>query len=261
MYDKVLLIAINEYKGCTSLNGCLEDADDIYRTIVEKQHYNPEHIRYLANDQATKTNIQQSLQWFGGARSGFFFYAGHGTLSQDLKPALVSHDCGEHWSDLICKADIEALCAGMNATILIDCCHSGSLFSFSQRNGNDWVERYVVNPLLDPARLKSWLESRVAIRDEPKPHLQEDTSLTYLCGCDDAETSKEIYIDQKVRGLFSYFLCKTLRNNQDISVGDLWDRVRRLVKSYIDENHTSPQTPQLWCNESVLHQPFLGGKA
>lgn len=259
MFDKVLLIAINDYQGCTSLQGCLNDADDIYRAMVARQRYNSEQIRYLANDRATRDAIMRDLAWLGNARRGFLFYAGHGTLTPELEPALVSSDCDRHWHDPVSKVQIKALCSDMAGTVVIDCCHSGSLFARGQRDFAGYRERYLPNPLVSREAVERKL-AEAGTADASAPHV-EDSPRVYLCGCDNPETAKEVFVEGKPRGIFSFALGKALRARPDIDVVDLWREVSREVKEFVRARDMSPQTPQLWCRKDYLSQTFLRGDA
>ncbi len=79
MLGKVLAVAIDRYQSCP-LSGCLNDGEDLYATLVKSVGYNPRQIRYLANDQATKENILEGLEWVSDAEFALCFYAGHGSL-------------------------------------------------------------------------------------------------------------------------------------------------------------------------------------
>lgn len=267
MFGKVLIIAINEYGGRNSLRGCLNDAEDLYETLVQAAGYDPRRIRYLANDRATAQGIREGLAWLSDAPSAFCSYSGHGSLTANRRPALVS-------VDLHFLADQEiAACLGRNPALLIyDCCHSGSTpgaaLEDSLRATNGAEEnaagycraRYLHNPDLPlvatPDRGPGDAKSRALATDL---HLTS-SNLVYLSGCRDDETAKEVSIEGQCRGILSYNLCRLLRENRALPLKMLWNEASEAIQTHLEQagmiQRVGEQHPQLWCHESRLEKAF-----
>lgn len=267
MFGKVLIIAINEYGGRNSLRGCLNDAEDLYETLVQAAGYDPRCIRYLANDRATAQGIREGLVWLSDAPSAFCSYSGHGSLTASRRPALVS-------VDLHFLADQEiATCLGCNPALLIyDCCHSGSTpgaalegslraANSAEENTADYCRaRYLHNPDL-PFDATLDMEVGAAQSRTLAQDLHVTTSnLVYLSGCRDDETAKEVSIEGQCRGLLSYNLCRLLRKQRQHTLKTLWTAASEAIQTHLDQSglvqRVGEQHPQLWCHESRLEKTF-----
>ncbi len=268
MLGKVLAVAIDRYPS-HPLNGCLNDGEDLYKTLVKSVGYDPRHIRYLANDVATKENILAGLSWVAEADFAFCFYAGHGSLDNSgLHPILVPYDFEKWWSSPLSDADIEKCIGGMNGVMIYDCCHSGSLCTSDLDNStrsleqSDCRERFMPNPnhpvFLD---MSETADQEIGGRDVGETrsdlHLHENHFI-YISGCRDSETSEEARVDGMSRGLFSSSFCRLFRENPACSTRDLWNKTSAAIQERVDRLKLTPQHPQLWCRADLLDQPLFG---
>ncbi len=264
MLGKVLAVAIDRYPTCP-LNGCLNDGEDFYNTLVQSVGYDPRQIRYLANDQATKANILKGLEWAADAEFALCFYAGHGSLDSSGKnPILVPHDYDKWWNDPLDNAEIARSVGGMRGVMIYDCCHSGSLASsgadrsvLSGMAEYDCRERCMANPFMDGFAAPAFVED-TGSREAGDLHVN-DSRFVYISGCRNAETSKEARVDGKPRGLFSSSLCRLFRENPGRTVRDLWESTSAVIQERVDAMRLTPQHPQLWGSAGLLDQPLFGG--
>jgi len=62
---KALLVGINKYKPelGADLRGCVNDVEAIRQVLLEKYNFDPENIRVVNDDRATKQGIIERLQW------------------------------------------------------------------------------------------------------------------------------------------------------------------------------------------------------
>ncbi|KAF8274852.1 caspase domain-containing protein, partial [Lactarius quietus] len=153
---KALCIGINYIGQQAELRGCINDARNIERFLIEKFGYKREDIVVLTDDQRdprsipTKTNMLQAMQWLvTGARADdslFFHYSGHGGQTKDL-----NGDEGDGYDEVIYPVDfkkaghivddemhdimVKSLPAGCRLTAIFDAnfsdlksqsCHSGT---------------------------------------------------------------------------------------------------------------------------------------
>ena len=142
------------------LSGCVADAR-MWADTLGRQGFTCET---LLDAQATRSNIEQKLrQLVNSSRAGdviVFQYSGHGTHVNDLNG---DEDDGQ--DEAICPVDfatgslfidddiasaISGLPAGVNLTLFMDCCHSGTNSRFavggdlSRPLGEDVRRRYVI---------------------------------------------------------------------------------------------------------------------
>lgn len=142
---KALLVGIN-YPGTPHpLRGCINDITAINQLLVNNLGFtDPKLIRMLTDQSATTVNVKERLEWLvDGAQPGdvlYFHYSGHGAQypcmdydSNDepdgMDEILVPYDMD--WREKLIKDD-ELKCIfnkvpnGVNLSVTLDCCHSGS---------------------------------------------------------------------------------------------------------------------------------------
>mmetsp|Transcript_69735 Transcript_69735/g.159928 ORF Transcript_69735/g.159928 Transcript_69735/m.159928 type:complete len:366 (-) Transcript_69735:155-1252(-) len=144
---KALMVGIN-YVGHKQgvLNGCHNDVLVMKQFIVEQQGFDENNIKVLMDDgqhqNPEKENIMNGIRWLiDGAQSGdslFMHYSGHGTQMKDddgdeadgMDEALCPVDypsAGMIRDDDMFRELVATLPAGCRLTVVMDCCHSGSI--------------------------------------------------------------------------------------------------------------------------------------
>lgn len=144
---KALCIGINYVGQQAELRGCINDANNIKRFLVQSYGYKEEDIVMLTDDARdprsipTKDNIMRAMQWLvQGAQQNdslFFHYSGHGGQTKDL-----DGDEGDGFDEVIYPVDfkraghivddvmhdvmVRPLPPGCRLTAIFDSCHSGS---------------------------------------------------------------------------------------------------------------------------------------
>lgn len=138
-------VVLNQKVAFPKLRGCVADATKIRRYLENDGSFDQKHIRFLTNQQATKTEIVNAFQNLGQAGKDdviVFYYSGHGTQEladatvwtseQDGKlECLVSYYDEDHADDyLISDKELRYLINGVSKngahiTVISDCCHSG----------------------------------------------------------------------------------------------------------------------------------------
>ncbi|OCF36254.1 metacaspase-1 [Kwoniella heveanensis CBS 569] len=145
---KALCIGINYIGTSSALNGCINDAHNVQKFLIERYHYKAEDIVMLTDDARnarqipTRANIIQACQWLvSGAQPNdalFFHYSGHGGQTKDL-----DGDEDDGYDEVIYPLDhkqaghivdderehhllVKPLPAGCRLTAIFDSCHSGS---------------------------------------------------------------------------------------------------------------------------------------
>lgn len=156
--QRALLVGIN-YKGQQGeLHGCVND-------VIAMQRFIGQHgfsdTRVLVDDPSvsplnpTKAAIIDGLRWLiAGANAGdslFFHYSGHGGQMRDAEgdekdgfdETIIPVDyrsAGQITDDVIFKELVAPLPQGCQLTVIMDCCHSGTVldlpYMFVANSGN-----------------------------------------------------------------------------------------------------------------------------
>ncbi|KAI0784526.1 caspase domain-containing protein [Abortiporus biennis] len=144
---KALCIGINYIRQPNELKGCINDANNVKRFLIEFFHYKPEDIVILTDDSQnprqipTKANMIEAMRWLTrDARPNdalFFHYAGHGGQTKDLDGDEADgydetiypvdfEKAGQLTDDMMHDLLVKPLPAGCRLTAIFDSCHSGS---------------------------------------------------------------------------------------------------------------------------------------
>lgn len=143
-----LLIGIDEYKALRSLRGAVNDAESM-RILLRDRYTVPEdHIRMLVNSQAKRATIVSTIQQYLLENPGIryndhilIYYSGHGSRMLDpmqptagvYRESLAPYDartqdiCDIPDRTIAALLDQLAAAKGDNITLILDCCHAGSM--------------------------------------------------------------------------------------------------------------------------------------
>jgi pimeloyl-ACP methyl ester carboxylesterase len=283
-----LLVGIDAYQSPVApLSGCVNDIREIEAFLRERVEGNGTSLdaRVLTDEQATRPAIiegfRNHLTKAGPDDVAFFYYSGHGSqqrtapellhLEPDgLDETVVCHDSRSEGGWDLADKELATLIraveeGGGHVSIVLDCCHSGSgtRAAVDHRVG----VRHV--PLDDRVRPFETYElagdlgeveavTRGSSRDTTGWSIAAGKRHVLLSGCRADELSKELPIEGRQRGVFSYALLTTLQGaGSSLTYRDVHKRVEATVRRMVGE-----QTPQIESVDSeVLRQPFLGGDA
>ena len=150
-----ILIAIN-YTGQSGdvpeLQGCHNDLHNIKKYLIDKQGFKEADMLILMDDgehfEPTKRNIEAALQRVTElCKKGdavFVLYSGHGGqvvdtsgdepdgLDETILP-VDARKAGPIIDDQILETFVKPMQAGVTVTVLMDCCHSGSMLDLPYR--------------------------------------------------------------------------------------------------------------------------------
>ncbi|KAJ3335236.1 hypothetical protein HDU93_006088 [Gonapodya sp. JEL0774] len=146
---KAVLIGINYRGSAQELRGCINDVTNVSKYLSSVAGYNPANMVILTDDHGaqdakfmpTNKNIRASFQWLlRDARAGdhlFLHYSGHGSQEIDTDGRASGKDDtivpidyqtnGQIGSDDLHRMLVTPLPNGVRLTVLMDCCHSGSI--------------------------------------------------------------------------------------------------------------------------------------
>ena len=265
MARKALLVGLNRYPDPeNTLKGCINDVRQVSGLLYSRFGFAADgSTRLLTDARATTAAIVDRLHWLlDGARAGdvlVFHYSGHGSQVPDrhgdehddgLDEIICPYDLD--WDDPFTDDDLYAIVkdlpAGVNLTVVLDCCHSGTGLREAAGPASRARSRCIgAPPTLSRPRL-----AELALRRFGSRAAQRGAIL--IAGCRSNQVSADAYIDGDYHGALTYFLCKAIEASQGgLTYRDLIDRVRRALR----ENQFE-QVPQLEGPAALLRGQVLG---
>lgn len=276
MKKRALLVGIN-YPGTNhALRGCVNDVMLMSEILTSRFGFPTKEKRMLTDASATTANILKRLDWLvEDAQPGdvlYFHYSGHG--SQMIDTRYDTDDEPDGLDEIICPIDLnwrdkvitddqlkavfDKVPTGVNLTVVLDCCHSGSGLDQSYQYQSMGVAKVDYDPLSPNKNRLLPMPADIAnrsigldIRPKPRSVRKVDDTGLLISGCQSHQTSADAFLANKFMGAATFFLSKTLqKHNYDISYKDLVDEMNIQL---VEWNFT--QRPEL--NGSVIL--FNGG--
>ena len=277
MAKKALLIGINRYKiPGADLRGCVNDVDNLRKALTQYYGFAAKDIKALTDLLATKKSMQSEIgKLLKGAKRGdvlLLHYSGHGSNVPDK-----NGDEADHRDEILCPTDLDwkdpllddwlrktfdPLPAGVNLTVIMDCCHSGSNTRKIQPPDAKSLERYLPSPW-DLVAAESGRRLRGTVRGT-RAELEKTAKRTkdvvtvnipevLVTGCRDTQTSADAYIGGSYNGALTYHLVAAIKEKKgQLSCRELHARTLALLKK-----GEYDQTPQLEGRKDNLDRPFL----
>jgi metacaspase-1 len=270
MAKKALLVGLNRYpEPINALRGCLNDVDQVRGLIQSRLRFPDRGISTLTDAAATTAAIVDRLHWLvEDASAGdtlLFHYSGHGSQVEDVHGDELDDNLDEiicpydlDWTDPFTDDDlyqvVRRLPAGVNLTVFLDCCHSGTgLRELRGGAGPTACEpgarrrpRFMEPPQGGDRRLRLRAMRRFGARAA-----QSGAILVAACRSD--QVAADASIGGDYHGAFTYYLCQALEESACASsYSALIQRVRRLL----DENGFD-QVPQLEGPAPLLKLPVF----
>ncbi len=264
MARKALLVGLNRYPDPeNTLKGCINDVRQVNDLLYSRFGFAADgSTRLLTDARATTAAIVDRLHWLlDGARAGdvlVFHYSGHGSQVPDRHGDEIDDGLDEiicpydlDWNDPFTDDDLYAIVkdlpAGVNLTVVLDCCHSGT----GLRDAASPASRARGRWLNAPPALSRRRRADAAVRRFGSRAAQHGAIL--IAGCRSNQVSADAYIDGDYHGALTYFLCKAIEaSDGGLTYRDLIDRVRRALR----ENQFE-QVPQLEGPAALLRGQVL----
>lgn len=257
---RALLVGIN-YPGTPhALNGCVNDVQTMSDILVK--HYgftDPKERRMLTDNSATTQAILDRLEWLvDGAQPGdvlYFHYSGHGSqmvnqyYNADYEPDGLDEilcPIDLDWRDKVIRDDqlksiFDRVPAGVNLTVVLDCCHSGSGLDQSYQYQPIVKARTVDVNSPNKARVLP-MPADIANRGyglnlQLKPRSVQSRNIDrtglLISGCQSDQTSADAWIHNKYMGAATYYLAYALeQNNWDINYKQLVEIMNNKLAQY-----------------------------
>lgn len=239
-----LLMGLNYRGSSAELNGCINDAENIKKVLLEHYSYEEDNITFMTDDTKTKptqSNIVKALYAIVDKANSqhldeiWISYSGHGSYIRDKSgdeddgkdEVLVPLDYNRNGyvvddliHDIISRLNPKTRCI-----MVVDACHSSTMV--------DLPYRYV-------SGVKSVVENK---RNDIKGNV------IMISGCKDNQTSADYWNKnaQQYAGAMTVSLLTTLKeHNYDISCYKLLKHMRVFLKE-----HKMSQIPQMSCTRKL----------
>ena len=260
-----LVVAIDNYPEARHrLKGCLADARLLVSWLQQQFPSSSLHIRMLADSEASRDAVINAFSIFEDARDGdscLLYFSGHG--SQTVAPLALRHlhpggmlesvlcydsrqEGGRDLTDKELSWLIWRAQRGRQLHFLsvFDCCHAGSI------DRNHGVKARMAEPAFLPTRIEDFLgfaDYRLQEVDGQKQYTPPRGRRVLLSACRDHETAKELVINGKTQGAFTYSLLEVLSQYPaGLSYTSLLGHLKLRVAG-----HVGQQTPQLSLQEAT----------
>jgi hypothetical protein len=272
-----LLVGIDTYQYVPTLDGCVQDVQDMKELLIRKFGFAPQNILTLTNKQATHGGIIEAVKRQLIANSKLhpnaivvFQYSGHGSQVDDtngdeadgLDETIVPVDSRDPQNKNfdITDDELSDLFEQLsqytsNITFILDSCHSGSA-----TRGSSKVRRIAKDTRPQPPQPPlSATRSAAKTRDaETTDILPSSQRYITISGSTSEEVSNEMVSSsggtRRVNGAMSFYLIRALQDAQpDMSYRELMSEVSNAVNLAYPAQH-----PQV---EGDIRRPIFGGAA
>jgi len=277
MAKRAFLVGINRYQiAGADLRGCVNDVKDLSAALVNWHGFRKSDITVLTDLAATKKAMQAGIKaLLRDSKKGdvaVFHYSGHGShVPDDNRDEADGRDeilCPTDldWDDPLrddwLRATLDSVRAGVNLTVIMDCCHSGTNTREVLPPDAPVKQRYLASPSTlkavesgrsEPRKVTSELRgsSRAARkgRDIVKAELPE----VLITGCRDTQTSADAFINGRFNGALTFALVDAIRKGRGrLTYRQLHDRAAAVLKTRKFE-----QVPQLEGRAERFDQPLF----
>jgi len=279
---RLLSAAVNDYpNGIGDLNGCLNDQLLTYK--IWKEVYGFTEFKLLSNNEATRINIKQGLNWLVSDlppdSTICFLWSGHGTSiptnseTQDseadsMDETIVNYDFNprDPIRDNELGAQFKNIDPSIHILVIEDACMSGTgLRGCLPHNAKNRYFRPLPSVMLENGGLEldddlSYLIPKIKSRDiARKPFLiktMEQGNAILISGCAEHEYSADALFNNRFHGALTFFLAQTLKEH---TWNITYENLVVEINKKLDEAGFTEQTPQCECSD-CFNKLFMGGK-
>ena len=277
MAKRAVLIGINKYQVPGSdLNGCVNDVKNLSGALKTYYGFADKDITTLTDLKATKKAMQAAIQKLivGGKKGDtlLLHYSGHGSNVPD-----DNGDEADHRDEILCPTDLDwkdtlrddwlrktfnRLRKGVSLTVIMDCCHSGTITRAILPPDAPVRERFLPCPL-DLMATESGRKLRGVVqrklkkassgRSRKSDIVDADIQELLITGCRSTQTSADADIGGIYNGALTYYLVESIKEaNGKLTYRELHQRtVAKLKQNDYD------QVPQLEGQKTSFDCQFL----
>lgn len=277
MAKRAVLIGINKYQVPGSdLSGCVNDVKNLSQALKTYYGFAEKDVTTLTDLQATKKAMERAIKkLIAGGKKGdvlLLHYSGHGSNVPD-----DNGDEADKRDEILCPTDLDwkdtlrddwlrktfnKLRSGVSLTVIMDCCHSGTITRAITPPDAPKKERFLPCPL-DLMATESGRKLRGTLRGQagraPRGRKRKSDVVhaeipeLLITGCRDTQTSADAKIDGTYNGALTYYLVESIKEAEGkLTYRELHQRtVAKLKKNDFD------QVPQLEGRRANFDRPFL----
>lgn len=277
MAKRAVLIGINKYQvPGADLQGCVNDVKNLRGALTMYYGFAGKDITTITDAQATKKAMERAIKkLIASGKKGdvlLLHYSGHGSNVPD-----DNGDEADHRDEILCPTDLDwkdpfrddwlrktlgKLRSGVNLTVIMDCCHSGTITRVMYPFDAPRRQRYLPCPL-DLMATESGRKLRGTIRGQlsktPRGRKRKndivdvDIKELLITGCRDTQTSADADIGGTYNGALTYYLVESIKEAEGkLTYRELHQRtVAKLKQEDFD------QIPQLEGQRASFDRPFL----
>ncbi len=257
-----LLIGIDKYPYVIQLDGAVNDVENIKALLVESFGFpdDKEHIRILANHEATRAAIIRELESLIARASSnsiiVIHYSGHGSFRVDTSgdeldgqdETIVPYDSSHsdpHPNRDITDDELNGYLRRITAktphvTFIFDSCHSGAVLRGSGLTRTvPGDTRKITNEPPPPAVRRTVAEGKNDLRPE-------NSRYVLISGSASHEYSTSYVFDGKYYGTMTWHLVEQIRRaGPDATYRDVMDKVKMQVSAIFPDQHPQLEGPGL----------------
>ncbi len=256
MAKRALLIGINKYMlDGADLRGCVNDVKNMKSVLTTFYGFAPKDVTVLLDHAATTKAMKDEItKLVSGAKKGdtiLLHYSGHGANVPDK-----NGDEADRRDEILCPTDLDwkkpltddwlratfnTLKVGVNFTVIMDCCHSGTNTRRFRAPDERSIPRYLPNPwdlMAEESGRALRGKKRTTLRvSSPKTRAKSDAvdakiDELLITGCRDTQTSADAYIAGRYNGALTYHLVKAIKDAKGkLSYRQLHRRTNSLLKA------------------------------
>jgi metacaspase-1 len=265
MAKRAFLVGINRYQVAgADLRGCVNDVKDLSAALVQFHGFKKSDITVLTDLAATKKAMEAGIKkLLRDSKKGdvaVLHYSGHGSHVPD-----DNRDEADGRDEILCPADLDwddplrddwlrtaldGVRAGVNLTVIMDCCHSGTNTRAILPPDAPVKERYLPSPSSlkavesgrsAPKKVTSELRGSSRAQRKTRDIVKADLPEVLITGCRDTQTSADAFINGRFNGALTFALVEAIRKSRGrLTYRDLHDSAAAVLKRRKFE-----QVPQL----------------
>ena len=277
MAKRAFLVGINKYRiAGADLRGCVNDVKDLAAALVELHGFKKSDITVITDLAATKKAMEAGIKALvRDSRKGdvaVLHYSGHGSNVPD-----DNRDESDGRDEILCPTDLDwddplrddwlrktldGVRAGVNLTVIMDCCHSGTNTRAIVPPDAPVKERYLPSPSSlkavesgrsAPRKVSSELRGSSRAARAARDIVKADLPEILITGCRDTQTSADAFINGRYNGALTFALVQAMRKGGGrLTYRDLHDRATAELKK-----RRFDQVPQLEGRSQRFDQPLF----
>ena len=277
MAKRAVLIGINKYQvPGADLQGCVNDVKNLMGALTTYYGFDDKDITILTDAQATKKAMERAIKkLITKGKKGdvlLLHYSGHGSNVPD-----DNGDEADKRDEILCPTDLDwkdpfrddwlrktlgKLRSGVSLTVIMDCCHSGTITRVMNPLDAPRRQRYLPCPLdlmaTESGRklrgtLRGQLSKAARGRKRKNDIVHADIQELLITGCRDTQTSADAHIGGSYNGALTYYLVESIKGAEGkLTYRELHQRTAAKLKQ-----EDFDQIPQLEGRRTSFDRLFL----